>query len=1048
MQRIAVLLLLIVCVCTVVLQAQPTPSNFIRARDPIPGRYIVSLSDDQFPLNRGKVQKMLSLRVDEIGTVYNHALVGVVVSTSENKAIALARLPFVKFVEEEGWGELSSTPTTAIDFPGFNAKLEDAVTVTASASDDGGVTRVEFYRAPGTCTAHPCSSAMLKFTDYVAPYEWAWDTRDVNPGQYTLWSKAYDAASNVGTSQFRWVEVVNTSTWHIDRVARRLLGDLVPTERRRPGNTGSGVDAYIIDNGVWGSHTQFGTRVQPGRSFAREQFQPAVLQACGTSPETQRPEDPLTLEMVRSAVLSEGGGEYSLTLTGTGTAWDTGASSSLVFETTSDRPGDGYVSFRVPDTSKELAVGLNDADVTASPDEMEWSIRFGAVQYFVYEGSVQRASGAASSNSEYRIEKCDSCVPKSVKFIKTTAPQATLYTFTIGSFTSYHHVDFSGKATIVSVQDIALADTLESYPVYAGNDPSCSGLYFNPEASHGTSVASVLGGGEWGIAPGVNIVPVRVGRQTGGFSKEAVLDGVDWIIRRHVKGSPAVANASFFFAPANDTAATTSAIDVAFSRLVADGVFVTPSANNQADQNAGLLACIQSPSRVPRVVTVGATKHDDSIWIDNSNSRLGSNTGTCVDIYAPGHLLRVADHVAGNNSAYRPGMESSGTSFAAPVVAGVAALYLQVHTGASPITTWDFVRTNATDRRSWQKDANNAITGFDPIITGTIALTPTGLKIPFAKALPLYGIQFWGGSYDLFTMSGDYFPNPLTGRVEFRNGGKTWWNNPALGPAETTLGNTQTIWLRPPTGYANGVNYVLDVFLDADLTADDRELMYSSGKLARGYIHTMTDLNWNSWNQVFRDSALRMVKHGISTPSPAGSFDGESQLTRAHVAPFIVAAALGGQYPQQMVTTGGVFGDIAAGISAETDIFSNIIEQGGKLGLLFPKTGTTNYVMGDPVTRYEMAKKVLRAKYGATYQPKPALRLFADADDEIDSQTEGPEWAEQLYREGVTGGCGLPAPDGRANFCGDATLTRLQMAVFLSTVFDQQCAASKVCPQP
>jgi hypothetical protein len=67
--------------------------------------------------------------------------------------------------------------------------VSGSVTVTADASDDTGVTSVEFYL-----------DGALAATDSTAPYSWSWDTLSAANGNHSLTSRAYDAAGHVGIS--------------------------------------------------------------------------------------------------------------------------------------------------------------------------------------------------------------------------------------------------------------------------------------------------------------------------------------------------------------------------------------------------------------------------------------------------------------------------------------------------------------------------------------------------------------------------------------------------------------------------------------------------------------------------------------------------------------------------------------------------------------------------------------------------------------------------------------------------------------------------------
>ncbi len=89
-------------------------------------------------------------------------------------------------------------PTTSITAPSAGATLSGSVTVSASASDNVAVARVELYR--GTT---------LLGSDDTAPYSVTWDTTTVANGSYTLTSKAFDTSGNATTSAGITVTVAN-----------------------------------------------------------------------------------------------------------------------------------------------------------------------------------------------------------------------------------------------------------------------------------------------------------------------------------------------------------------------------------------------------------------------------------------------------------------------------------------------------------------------------------------------------------------------------------------------------------------------------------------------------------------------------------------------------------------------------------------------------------------------------------------------------------------------------------------------------------------------
>src|SRR5258708_7720680 len=92
-------------------------------------------------------------------------------------------------------------PVTSITSPANNASVSSTITVTASASDNVGVTKVEFYL-----------DSVLFATDVSSPYSWPWNTASSTNTSHTLMTKAYDAAGNVGGSANVAVQVNNVDT--------------------------------------------------------------------------------------------------------------------------------------------------------------------------------------------------------------------------------------------------------------------------------------------------------------------------------------------------------------------------------------------------------------------------------------------------------------------------------------------------------------------------------------------------------------------------------------------------------------------------------------------------------------------------------------------------------------------------------------------------------------------------------------------------------------------------------------------------------------------
>ena len=92
----------------------------------------------------------------------------------------------------------TTPPTTSITSPANGATVSGTVTVSANASDSVGVTRVELY-----------VDGSLVGSDTTSPYAISWNTTSASNGGHSLQTRAYDAATNVGSSAVVSVTVSN-----------------------------------------------------------------------------------------------------------------------------------------------------------------------------------------------------------------------------------------------------------------------------------------------------------------------------------------------------------------------------------------------------------------------------------------------------------------------------------------------------------------------------------------------------------------------------------------------------------------------------------------------------------------------------------------------------------------------------------------------------------------------------------------------------------------------------------------------------------------------
>lgn len=225
---------------------------------------------------------------------------------------------------------------------------------------------------------------------------------------------------------------------------------------------------------------------------------------------------------------------------------------------------------------------------------------------------------------------------------------------------------------------------------------------------HGTHVAGIAGGGSgYGVAPGVRLVSARVLDCEGAGTSSGVIAALDWIAKNGSR--PGVVNLSL----GGEAHAST---DDAVRRLVAAGFPVVVAAGND---NAD--ACQRSPARVGEAVTTGATNKADA-------RASFSNHGACLDMFAPGEAIVSAWATGGASLA-----TASGTSMAAPHVAGAAALQLEGSPAQSPQAVRDALYQGTTKGIVTGANSSNNHLLFVASTTTTTAPTspasPTGVTI-------------------------------------------------------------------------------------------------------------------------------------------------------------------------------------------------------------------------------------------------------------------------------------------------------------------------------
>ena len=133
--------------------------------------------------------------IDEV-RVYNRALSASEIQADKERAVGTQPSPPPPPPPD------TTAPSVSITSPANGASVSGTIDVAASASDDTGVSGVQFK----------LDGANLGTEDNSSPYSASWDTRSATNGQHTLTAVARDAAGNTKTSGAVTVTVNNTAT--------------------------------------------------------------------------------------------------------------------------------------------------------------------------------------------------------------------------------------------------------------------------------------------------------------------------------------------------------------------------------------------------------------------------------------------------------------------------------------------------------------------------------------------------------------------------------------------------------------------------------------------------------------------------------------------------------------------------------------------------------------------------------------------------------------------------------------------------------------------
>ena len=236
-------------------------------------------------------------------------------------------------------------------------------------------------------------------------------------------------------------------------------------------------------------------------------------------------------------------------------------------------------------------------------------------------------------------------------------------------------------------------------------DSQVANLRYLDGFGHGTHMAGIIAGRDnaavagnyvtdttnfLGIAPDARLVSVKVGDSTGAVDVSQVIAGIDWVVQHKRDNGLNIRLINLSFGTNSRQSYLTDPLAFAAEQAWKAGITVVVAAGNDGQSATGLA----DPAYDPNLLAVGAVDTNGSLSLAKHTVAAFSDYGSASrgpDVVTPGvHIASLRVPGSFIDSVFNPVivgqrfMRGSGTSQAAAVTTGAAALLLQEYPKATP----------------------------------------------------------------------------------------------------------------------------------------------------------------------------------------------------------------------------------------------------------------------------------------------------------------------------------------------------------------------------